>query len=122
MKSASEWSDDIYETKFRLLNELYLEKGDQAVLDALFDKLESKQLLADTEELVLDAADHFNKKENYQSAAYFYRKLANIKNACRAATVTMYKECGETPVFPRSFLSCFLRRQNGYFVSNRNRV
>lgn len=85
MKSASEWSDDIYETKFRLLNELYLEKGDQAVLDALFDKLESKQLLADTEELVLDAADHFNKKENYQSAAYFYRKLANIKKRLQSS-------------------------------------
>ncbi|MCY8979017.1 Rap family tetratricopeptide repeat protein [Bacillus halotolerans] len=79
VKSAAEWADDMYLTKFRLIHELYLGSGDRKVLEECFDLLESRQLLADAEELLLDAAERFNQQQNYESAAFFYRRLMDIK-------------------------------------------
>ncbi|MBD4895201.1 response regulator aspartate phosphatase RapJ, partial [Xanthomonas citri pv. citri] len=79
IKSAAEWEDDMYLTKFRLIHELYLGSGDLNVLTECFDLLESRQLLADAEDLLHDTAERFNQLEHYESAAFFYRRLMNIK-------------------------------------------
>ncbi len=79
MRSAAEWEDEIYMTKFRLIKELYQGEGGQDSLKEYFDILESKELLADTEELLQDAAHFFHKRENYKAASYFFRQ------ACRRA-------------------------------------
>ena len=46
MRSAAEWEDEIYMTKFRLIKELYQGEGGQDSLKEYFDILESKELLA----------------------------------------------------------------------------
>ncbi|SPU13017.1 response regulator aspartate phosphatase [Bacillus spizizenii] len=69
----------MYLTKFRLIHELYLGSGDRNVLKECFDLLESRQLLADAEDLLHDTAERFNQQERYESAAFFYRRLMNIK-------------------------------------------
>ncbi|MBT2574640.1 tetratricopeptide repeat protein [Bacillus sp. ISL-51] len=86
IKSAADWGDDIYLTKFCLIKELYGGDGGQDLLKELFDKLESKQLLADTEELLQDAAHFFHKRENYKAASYFFSRLVDVQKRLQMNT------------------------------------
>ncbi|MGD2432610.1 tetratricopeptide repeat protein [Bacillus velezensis] len=79
MRSAAEWEDEIYMTKFRLIKELYQGEGGQDSLKEYFDILESKELLADTEELLQDAAHFFHQRENYKAASYFFSRLVGVQ-------------------------------------------
>lgn len=99
-------------TKFRLIKELYQGEGGQDSLKEYFDILESKELLADTEELLQDAAHFFHKRENYKAASYFFSRLVGAKKAANEQLRIMKKERGSFGFIVLFMISLFSADQN----------
>lgn len=77
MRAAHSLNNEEYIAKLTILNELYLEDGNNEIIELEFDYLESKNLYEAVEELSFEAAKYYSENRLFEESVYYFNK--NIK-------------------------------------------